>query len=274
MTTEEGRGETDDRTTGDRGPRTDRPTAVFGRPSSVALVGILLPFVVAIALCAFASIWPLRLDARALQDLSKVESLGLPQSSGEFIFLSRDNSVESARTATFGLRQLAFPNGTVFWAALKAQCIGPWLGGFAAIDQAGNAFLISGGADGEWQWAPAHELANEARSRSATSFVVYDSYQTRALFEQRWPFLKASSKVAVLTDGLVMRRIPFDRDAIPLAPGEARAMLADAGFTMIGTRYRFYFPKMLSALRPLERFAERMPLGAQYCVLARKPANL
>ncbi|HTF38380.1 MAG TPA: class I SAM-dependent methyltransferase [Blastocatellia bacterium] len=72
---------------------------------------------------------------------------------------------------------------------------------------------------------------------------------------------------------MVMRRIPFDRDAIPLAAGEARAMLVRSGFEIVGTRFRFYFPKILSAFRPLERFGERVPLGAQYCVLARKPAN-
>lgn len=72
---------------------------------------------------------------------------------------------------------------------------------------------------------------------------------------------------------MVMRRIPFDRDAIPLAAHEARAMLVGAGFEIVGTRFCFYFPAQLSALRPLERFGERVPLGAQYCVLARKPAN-
>jgi hypothetical protein len=69
---------------------------------------------------------------------------------------------------------------------------------------------------------------------------------------------------------MVMRRIPFDRDAIPLAAGEARAMLVQSGFEIIGTRFRFYFPKMLSAFRRLERLGEQVPLGAQYCVLARK----
>ena len=159
-----------------------------------------MPFLAAIALCAFASIWPVRLDARALQDLSKVQSLGLPQSSGQFVFLSRDNSIESARIATFGLRQLAFPDGSVFWAALKEQCNGPWSGGFAAIDQSGAAFVLTEGAVEDRQWAPASEQANEARERITTSFVVYDSPATRVLFEQRWPFLKASERVAVVTD--------------------------------------------------------------------------
>jgi len=71
---------------------------------------------------------------------------------------------------------------------------------------------------------------------------------------------------------IVMRRIPFDRDAITLSAGQARHLLMRSGFEIIGTRFRFYFPKVLSGLRPFERFGERVPLGAQYCVLARKPA--
>lgn len=70
---------------------------------------------------------------------------------------------------------------------------------------------------------------------------------------------------------IVMRRIPFDRDAITLSAGDARGMLKRSGFEIIGTRFRFYFPKVLSSLRPFERFGERVPLGAQYCVLARRP---
>jgi SAM-dependent methyltransferase len=72
---------------------------------------------------------------------------------------------------------------------------------------------------------------------------------------------------------LVMRRIPFDRDALPLSPPEARGLLLQAGFRIVGTRYRFYFPRFLAWLRGLERWAVRLPLGAQYCVLARKPSE-
>jgi SAM-dependent methyltransferase len=71
----------------------------------------------------------------------------------------------------------------------------------------------------------------------------------------------------------VMRRIPFDRDAIPLPPPEARRMLSSAGFAVVGTHYCFYFPRALRALRPFERLGRRVPLGAQYCVLARKPGG-
>jgi SAM-dependent methyltransferase len=69
----------------------------------------------------------------------------------------------------------------------------------------------------------------------------------------------------------VMSRIPFDRDAITISSREMRQLLIDAGFEVMGTRFHFYFPRFLSWLRPLERLALRIPLGAQYCVLARKP---
>jgi SAM-dependent methyltransferase len=70
---------------------------------------------------------------------------------------------------------------------------------------------------------------------------------------------------------LVMRRIPFDRDAQTLSPPVARRMLRAAGFEVLGTDFLFFFPRALSALRPLERRLVSLPLGAQYLLLARKP---
>jgi hypothetical protein len=68
-----------------------------------------------------------------------------------------------------------------------------------------------------------------------------------------------------------MSRIPFDRDAVTLSFLEAEALLRRAGFRSVATSFHFFFPKALSRLRPLETWLERVPLGAQYCVLARKP---
>ena len=67
-----------------------------------------------------------------------------------------------------------------------------------------------------------------------------------------------------------MRRIPFDRDAVPLSPRRARGLLAAAGFDGLRIRSLFYFPHALRLLRPLERSLARLPLGAQYWVLARR----
>jgi SAM-dependent methyltransferase len=69
----------------------------------------------------------------------------------------------------------------------------------------------------------------------------------------------------------VMRRIPFDRDAVPLRPSEARRLLVAGGFDVLDTDFHFVFPHLLRAFRPLEGRLVRWPLGAQYQVLARKP---
>jgi SAM-dependent methyltransferase len=69
---------------------------------------------------------------------------------------------------------------------------------------------------------------------------------------------------------LVMRRIPFDRDAKLLSPPHARALLVRAGFEVLRTDFLFLFPRALSMLRPLETTFCRVPAGAQYMVLCRK----
>jgi hypothetical protein len=68
-----------------------------------------------------------------------------------------------------------------------------------------------------------------------------------------------------------MHRIPFDRDAIPLTPPEARQLLQAGGFEILRTDFLFLFPRMLKWLRGLEAPLTRWPLGAQYQVLCRKP---
>lgn len=69
----------------------------------------------------------------------------------------------------------------------------------------------------------------------------------------------------------VMSRIPFDAEAQCLTPGETRRRLVDAGFEVQVTRSLFYFPRLLSFLRPLEKLLSVIPLGAQYVVMARRP---
>lgn len=70
---------------------------------------------------------------------------------------------------------------------------------------------------------------------------------------------------------LLMKRIPFDRDAILVWPNEARRRLRTAGFEILLTDFLFYFPEILKTLRPLEPWLSKLPLGGQYLVLARKP---
>jgi len=71
---------------------------------------------------------------------------------------------------------------------------------------------------------------------------------------------------------LVMRRIPFDRDAAMLWPAAARRLLRGADLAVELASFAFIFPRPLRLLRPLERYVSRLPLGAQYLVLGRKPA--
>lgn len=72
---------------------------------------------------------------------------------------------------------------------------------------------------------------------------------------------------------LLMRLVPFDRDAIMLWPVETRDRLKHAGFQVARTDFLFIFPSALSFLRPLESWACKLPTGAQYLVLAQKPVS-
>jgi hypothetical protein len=68
-----------------------------------------------------------------------------------------------------------------------------------------------------------------------------------------------------------MRRIPFDRDAVPLSPPQARRLLQRSGFARIERpRFLFWFPRWLRPLRALEPALVGVPLGAQYYFLATK----
>src|SRR5262249_50189876 len=69
----------------------------------------------------------------------------------------------------------------------------------------------------------------------------------------------------------VMSRCPFDEGAILISPPKARSFLKRAGFQILRTDFRFIFPRSLRGLRQLEDFVYKLPLGAQYQVLCRKP---
>lgn len=70
---------------------------------------------------------------------------------------------------------------------------------------------------------------------------------------------------------LVMSRIPFDRDAVTLTPPETRHLLRAGGFEVLRTDFLFIFPRALKWLRRIEPLVSRLPLGAQFQVLCRKP---
>ena len=65
----------------------------------------------------------------------------------------------------------------------------------------------------------------------------------------------------------MMAHCAFDEDAETITPLEARATLRAAGFEILRTDFAFVFPRILSILRPLERLARHLPIGAQYQVL-------
>ncbi len=56
-----------------------------------------------------------------------------------------------------------------------------------------------------------------------------------------------------------------------LAPHQARALLRSTGFKIADTNYLFVFPRLLAWFRRLEPYMFRIPIGAQYLVVARKP---
>ncbi len=70
----------------------------------------------------------------------------------------------------------------------------------------------------------------------------------------------------------VMSRIAFDRDAVLVWPRQARRLLRSQGFHIVATDFCFIFPRLLAWLRPTEPLACKVPVGAQYLVLAKKPA--
>ncbi|MBA3439429.1 MAG: methyltransferase domain-containing protein [Pyrinomonadaceae bacterium] len=69
----------------------------------------------------------------------------------------------------------------------------------------------------------------------------------------------------------VMSRCPFDHDAATLSFLEARRLLRAGGFEVLRTDFLFIFPRVLRWLRGIEPIVSKLPIGAQYQVLCRKP---
>jgi SAM-dependent methyltransferase len=69
----------------------------------------------------------------------------------------------------------------------------------------------------------------------------------------------------------IMSRVSFDRDAMLLSAPTSRSLLRCAGLAILRTDYCFVFPRFLRLLRRLEPRLSRLPFGAQYEVLCRKP---
>ncbi len=67
-----------------------------------------------------------------------------------------------------------------------------------------------------------------------------------------------------------MKHSEIDKNAMPLSPPQSRRLVSSERFRLIRTDYLFFFPGYLSWLHPLEKRFIKVPLGAQYQVLARK----
>lgn len=62
---------------------------------------------------------------------------------------------------------------------------------------------------------------------------------------------------------------PFDEHAVLISAPEMRRRLIAAGFRQVQIDYRVFFPRPLSKLRSLEPALARVPIGAQYSLMAR-----
>jgi ubiquinone/menaquinone biosynthesis C-methylase UbiE len=65
-----------------------------------------------------------------------------------------------------------------------------------------------------------------------------------------------------------VRNCVFDENAVLVAAGEMRRRILSSGFPRAAIRYRVFFPRVLAALRPIERSLRAIPFGAQYYVRA------
>lgn len=103
--------------------------------------------------------------------------------------------------------------------------------------------------------------------RLATVRYVYDSLKPGGVFAfyENNPWSPAAR--------YVMRRIPFDKNAIMISAGKARQILKHSGFEVFSISYLFIFPRCMASLRFIETTLQRLPIGAQYLVLCIKPVS-
>jgi SAM-dependent methyltransferase len=102
------------------------------------------------------------------------------------------------------------------------------------------------------------------KDREQTAKFVYDSLQSGGYFYfwENNPWNPATH--------WVMSRVSFDRTAVKIFPHQAVKLLQKVGFEIKLVHYMFIFPRFLKILRPIERFALRLPFGCQYLVQAYK----
>jgi SAM-dependent methyltransferase len=140
---------------------------------------------------------------------------------------------------------------------LKKKYAGPDLTAIPLDEYAPSGDLDACLTNGVFHHIPPRERPKAAR-------IIYDSLRPGGLF-----FFWENNPWNPATH-IVMKLIPFDRNAIKVFPHQARRLLNETGFTTLTTKYHFIFPKILAPLRPLEKLLRNFPLGCQYLVLAEK----
>lgn len=70
----------------------------------------------------------------------------------------------------------------------------------------------------------------------------------------------------------VVKRCPFDEDAVMVAPKELTKMLNKSGFQKVNVRYTLFFPRkgVFNAFIPIESKIAWCPIGAQYYCISKK----
>lgn len=61
---------------------------------------------------------------------------------------------------------------------------------------------------------------------------------------------------------------PFDDDAVLLSPLYTNRIIASSGLKCKSVRFILFFPKFMLALIPMEKYLQKIPLGAQYYCIA------
>ena len=61
---------------------------------------------------------------------------------------------------------------------------------------------------------------------------------------------------------------PFDANARLIRAGQLRERCLAAGWSRLRVRFHVFLPRMMAILRPAERWLTRVPLGAQYSLIA------